>query len=70
MTTSSMDTFSALLTSSVGYSPATGDAELWSVPQQTTGQTVETPVIWDTIALIVTSLLCDSTLSIIPSLFS
>ena len=38
----------------------TGDAELWcflwSAPEQTVDQTMETPVIWDTIALIMTSL--------------
>ena len=36
------------------------DAELscflWSAPEQTVGQTIETPVIWDAIALIMTSL--------------
>ena len=35
------------------------DSELWcflSAPEQTVEQTVETPVIWDTIALIMTSL--------------
>ena len=32
------------------------DAELWSAPQQTVEQAIETPVIWDTIALIMTSL--------------
>ena len=36
------------------------DAELWcflwSAPEQTVEQTFETPVIWDAIALIVTSL--------------
>ena len=38
------------------------DAELWcflwSSPEQTAVQTIETPVIWDAIALIITSLLC------------
>ena len=38
----------------------TSDAEfwsfLWSAPKQTIGQTIETPVIWDNIALIMTSL--------------
>ena len=29
---------------------------LWSAPEQTAEQTIETPVIWDAIALIVTSL--------------
>ena len=37
------------------------DAELWcflwSVPEQTVEQTIETPLIWDSIALIMTSLL-------------
>ena len=36
------------------------DAELWyflwSAPEQTAEQTIETPVIWDAIALIMTSL--------------
>ena len=40
------------------------DAELWcflsSAPEQTVGQTIETPVIWDAIALIMTSMLCHS----------
>ena len=30
----------------------------WSPPEQTVEQTIETPVIWDTIAFIVTSLYC------------
>ena len=38
------------------------DAELWcflwSSPEQTVEQTIEAPVIWDAIALIMTSLLC------------
>ena len=29
---------------------------LWSVPEQTVEQTIETPMIWDPIALIMTSL--------------
>ena len=29
---------------------------LWSPPEQTLGQTIETPVFWDAIALIMTSL--------------
>ena len=29
---------------------------LWSAPEQATDQTIETPVIWDAIALIMTSL--------------
>ena len=32
----------------------------WSAPEQTVEQTMETPLIWDAIALIVTSLQCDS----------
>ena len=40
----------------------TSDAELWcflsSAPEPTVEQTLETPVIWDTTALIVTSLWC------------
>ena len=32
------------------------DFFLWSAPEQTYDQTIETPVIWDTIALIMTSL--------------
>ena len=40
--------------------PKASDVELcflWSVPEQTIEQTMETPVIWDTIALIMMSLL-------------
>ena len=29
---------------------------LWSAPEQTVDQTIDTPVIWDTIVLIMTSL--------------
>ena len=40
--------------------PKPSDAELWcflwSAPEQTVEQTIETPVIWDAIALIMTSL--------------
>ena len=32
------------------------DATLWSVPEETVEQTMETPVIWDAIALIIISL--------------
>ena len=32
------------------------DAELWSVPEQTAEQTIEKPVIWDVIVLIMTPL--------------
>ena len=32
------------------------DAERWSAPEQTVEQTIETHVIWDAIALIMTSL--------------
>ena len=35
---------------------------LWSAPAQTVQQTIVTPVIWDTIVLIMTSLLCLVTL--------
>ena len=55
-----METFSALLSLCVGNSPVTGDAELWyfiwSAPEQTVEKAIETPVIWDAIALIMTSL--------------
>ena len=57
-----METFSALLTLCNRWIPITtaSDAELWcplwSAPEQTVVQTIETPVIWDVIALIVTSL--------------
>ena len=60
--------FSALLALCVGNPPVTGgfptqrasDAELWclpwSAPEQTVEQTIATPVIWDAMALIMTSL--------------
>ena len=63
-----METFSAILALCVGEStghrwiPLTkaSDAELcyflWSTPEHTVEQTAETPVIWDAIALIMTSL--------------
>ena len=57
-----METFSALLALCEGNPPVTNasDAELgcfhWSVPEQTVGQTIVTPVIRDAIALIITSL--------------
>ena len=62
-----METFSALLAfvgESTGHRwiPLTkaSDAELrcflWSTPEQTVEQTTETPVIWDAIAVIITSL--------------
>ena len=62
-----METFSALLAFCAGISPATGDyphkandAEiwcfLWSAPEQTVKKTIEMPVIWDAITLIMTSL--------------
>ena len=42
--------------------PKTSDAELWcslwSAPEQMVEQTIETPVIWDATALIMTSLKC------------
>ena len=64
-----METFSALLAFCAGYSLVTGprwiprtkasDAELWYfllfVPEQTVELTIETQVIWDAIAPIVTS---------------
>ena len=67
-----METFSALLTLCVGNSPGhrwiplakASDAELWcflwSAPDQTVGVTVETSVIWDAVALIMTSLECEN----------
>ena len=65
-----METFSTLLALCEGNPPVTGDrwipltkasdAELWyflwSAPEQTIEQIIETPVIWDEIALIMTSL--------------
>ena len=67
MMTSSNETFSALLAlcggihrSPVNSLTKASDAELWyflwSVPEQTVKFAVETPVIWDAIALIMTSL--------------
>ena len=65
-----METFSALLALCEGNQPVTdvspltkaSGAELrcflWSVPEQTVGQTIETLVIWDAIALIMMSLKC------------
>ena len=66
--TSSNEKFSALLALCEGEStghrwiPLTkaSDAELWcflwSAPEQTVEQIIDTPVIWDAIALIITSL--------------
>ena len=63
-----METFSALLALCEGNPPVTGGfpltkasgAELWrflwSAPEQTVGQTIETPAIGDAIAFIMTSL--------------
>ena len=62
-----METFSALLAICVGNSPVTGEFPsqrpvtrswcfLWSAPEQTAGQTIETLVIWDAIKLIMASL--------------
>ena len=63
-----METFSALLALCAVNPPVTGesrltkagDAELlyflWSAPEQTVDQTIETPVIWDAIVLNITSL--------------
>ena len=57
-----METFSALLAICAGNSPVTSDAELlcflWSVSEPTVEQTMETPVIWDAMALIMTPLQC------------
>ena len=59
-----METFYMLLALCEGNPLVTkaSDAELWcflwSVPEQTVEQTIETPVIWDAIALFRTSLLC------------
>ena len=62
-----METFSALLALYEGihwWIPLTNasDAELccilWSAPEQTAEQTIETPVIWDAIVPIMTSLYC------------
>ena len=67
-----METFSALVALCEGNSLVTSDGHqwisltkasdvercfLWSAPEQTAEQTIETPVIWDAIALIMTSLL-------------
>ena len=53
-------TFSVLLALCKGNPPVTGDTMLrcflWSVVEQTVEQTIETPMIWDAIALIMTSL--------------
>ena len=63
-----METFSVLLNRREGNPPVTGgvrsqmssNAELrrflWPVPKQTVKQTIETPLIWDAIALTMTSL--------------
>ena len=65
-----METFFALLAlcegESTGYQwiplTKTSDAELWCflwcAPEKMVEQTIETPVIWDAIALIMTSLYC------------
>ena len=54
-----METFSALLALCEGI-PKASDVELWyflwSAPEQTVEQIIETQVIWDAIALITTSL--------------
>ena len=62
-----METFSALLALcdrwpvTCGFPWKASDAELsyfhWSTPEQTVEKTIETPAIWDAIALIMTSLL-------------
>ena len=63
-----MEIFSVLLAFCVENPPVTGgplsqrpvtqsfDFLLWSAPQQTIEQTIETPVMWDAIMLIMTSL--------------
>ena len=63
-----METLSALLALCEGNPPVTGgfpsqwqvtqsfDFFLWSAAKQTVKQIIETPVIWDAIALIMTSL--------------
>ena len=55
-----METFSTLLALCEGnhWIPFTkaSDAELWSAPEQTVEQPIETLEIWDTIALIMTIL--------------
>ena len=63
-----MEAFSALLTLSVGISPAirefpsqrpvtrSFDVFLWSAREQTAEQTIETQVIWNAITLIMMSL--------------
>ena len=59
-----METFTALLALCEGNPPVTftktSDPELWLflwyAPEQTAKQTIETPVVWDVIALIMTSL--------------
>ena len=62
-----METFSALLAFCAGNSPVTGEFPaqspvtwtficfLWSTPELTVELTMETPVIWDAITLIMTS---------------
>ena len=63
-----METFSPLLALREGNPRVTGgfpsqrpvarsfDVLIWSTPEQTDEHTIETPVIWDAIALIMTSL--------------
>ena len=63
-----METFSALLALYEGNSPVTGefpshrpvtqsfDNILWSAPEQAIEQTIDTPLIWHAIGLIMTSL--------------
>ena len=51
-----MERFSALLAIYEGNPPVKGQwSFLWSVPEQTVEQAIETQVIWDAIALIMTS---------------
>ena len=59
-----METIPASLALRGLFSQKGGDAELWSfrrsAPAQTVEQTIETPVAWDAMALIITSLECET----------
>ena len=67
-----METFSALLARCEGNPPVPSQRPvmwgcfLWSAPEQTTEQTIDAPLIWDTITLIMTSLqsICFTTFQI------
>ena len=74
-----METFSALLAlweESVGHRwiplAMTSDAELWcfllSAPERTVEKTIETPIIWEAVALIMTPLYYVRRISYIPPL--